>query len=68
MRVTFEELKGKHEQVLQLLQIAEEALELYAPTDEWEFYCDCCADGSTPLEQDHGKKAREALAKLKESK
>lgn len=40
-----------------------EALEFYSTEDDWNFYCGCCADGSTKLEKDHGKLAREALAK-----
>lgn len=41
-----------------------EALEFYSTEDDWNFYCGCCADGSTKLEKDHGKLAREALAKV----
>lgn len=43
-----------------------EALEFYSTEDDWNFYCGCCADGSTKLEKDHGKLAREALARVKE--
>lgn len=43
-----------------------EALEFYATEKDWDFYCGCCADGSTKLEKDHGKLAREALAKVGE--
>ena len=39
-----------------------DACELYSKKDAWNFYCGCCANGSTALEKDHGKLAREALA------
>ena len=47
-------------------KILKEALEFYETEEDWDFYCSCCADGSTKLEQDHGKRAREALAKVNE--
>lgn len=37
------------------------ALEFYSIKEGWHSYCQCCADGSTKLEKDHGKRARQAL-------
>lgn len=34
-----------------------ETLEFYGTKQNWQFYCSCCADGTTPLEKDHGKLA-----------
>jgi len=45
-------------------KILREALEFYSVEDDWNFYCGCCANGSTKLEKDHGKLARETLAKV----
>lgn len=59
---TFNAIKELQEQN----KILREALEFYAPEKDWHFYCDCCADGTTKLEKDHGKLAREALAKVEE--
>lgn len=47
------------------LVIAKEALEFYSTKQQWGFYCGCCADGTTPLENDLGEKADQALEVIK---
>lgn len=51
------QLELKNKQIEGLLK----AVEFYQNEDDWQFYCGCCADGSTILEKDHGKFARQAL-------
>lgn len=40
------------------------ALEFYGTKQEWDFYCGCCADGTTPLEKDMGRRADQALERI----
>lgn len=58
--------RKKIEELQEQNKILREALEFYATEKDWDFYCGCCADGSTKLEKDHGKLAREALAKVRD--
>lgn len=43
------------------IKILRDALLFYGTKQKWDFYCDCCANGTTPLEKDHGKRADDAL-------
>ena len=56
-------MKDKKDEIIEELK---RALFFYSDEDDWNFYCDCCADGSTALEKDHGKLAREILQLAKE--